>query len=183
VLSPELALVDPELRRAACALPPPAAPLPRFVPDPIAVAAGSARLAWLVGAALVVATTGAFASGSSAHQRPAAAPQAASVARAANSAPLPRRWVWPRVKQAALYRVSFVRAGRTVFVAWPAAPPLVLGAGVRFAPGTYEWRVRPVFWRHGRPVVALPVVRSRFTVGRANRESGASAASNLSHGA
>jgi hypothetical protein len=86
--------------RAASSRPRPAAALRS---RPIAVAAGSARLAWLVGAALVVATTGAFASGSSAHQRPAAAPQAASVARAANSAPLPRRWVWPRVKKAALY--------------------------------------------------------------------------------
>jgi hypothetical protein len=181
VLSPELALVDPDLREAARSLLPPPVAAPRFEPAPVAGAAETVRGLWVVAAALVVAATGASATGSSAQQRPAAAPQA-TIAQASSNAPIPRRWVWPRVKGAALYRVSFALRGRTILVEWPAAPPLVLRPGVRFGPGTYEWQVRPVFWRHGDAVVERPVVRSQFTVAGANRESGAAAASNLPHG-
>jgi hypothetical protein len=156
-------LVDPELREAAlAALPPPAAPPPVRPALAVAPAPRPVRRAGLRTAALVVAATGVFATGSSAEQRPSVSDAARPAA--AHAVFVPRSWVWPRVKDAALYRVSFLRRGRMVLVAWPAAPPLVLQRGVRFGPGAYEWRVQPVFWRHGDAVVARPVVRSRFTV-------------------
>jgi hypothetical protein len=167
VLSPELALVDPELREAALAsLPLTAAPDSRPAKT-VPVVDAPPRLSRLLAAALlaVLAAAGALATGSSAHRRDAAQP----VRALGSEAPAPtalRRWVWPRVPRAALYRVSFLQDGRAMFVSWPAQPPLVLSPGIRFGVGSYVWQVRPVFWRHGRAAVGAPIVRSRFVVPR-----------------
>jgi hypothetical protein len=160
-VSPELALVDPELAAAARqALPAPTldAP-PRRPPAPAKRRRRPTGLSLSVAALLAatgVATAVVVLAGredARPEQVTAAAPTARVLGarkiqpKAPNELPasggVPRVLSWHETKGAVAYWVALVRNGRQVYAAQTRDPWIRLPDKVQFLPGTYAWSVQP----------------------------------------
>jgi hypothetical protein len=173
-ISPELALVDPELAteaRRSLPDPAPAAPAERVAPragrGPRLVVALAAVLAGAA-AALVLARGDAE-----------VAPEAATVgvlgAKKVDRTPprsLPasgrpsRVFSWKETEGAAFYYVVFLRNGRTFHTAETANPWLRVPDSVKFTPGDYSWSVRPALAGDAGIVMGDAVLVRTFRVNR-----------------
>jgi hypothetical protein len=160
-ISPELALVDPELAaQARTSLPEPApfAPAERSEPPerPEAERRGRSRRRKVVVAVVAILVLGAAAAAVIQWERNDAGPPAqagvlgatktlAAPPKALPTPPgqAPRVYVWAPAEGAAFYHVTFVRNGRTFHSEDTPTPWLKLSAGLRFPPGTYRWSVQP----------------------------------------
>jgi len=185
-ISPELALVDPELAalgRAAlhepgCFVPasrpfqdrPPAALVPEAqrCAEPVSrrrsrgfVLAGSGALG--VGLALAVLGLRLVAPASRASVTPAVA-RAEAHAGALRDARAAGIYAWSAVPGARAYRVVIRRDTRTVFATTTPTPTVVIPASLRLAPGRYTWTATPS--RPDGHIVpeAQPVVEATFVV-------------------
>jgi hypothetical protein len=188
LLSPELALVDPELAAVARALlPPPGAFRPRFatlgahdVPVPAGdagaeptppAAAGRRRRPGRVAVALAAASS-AVAAGAlvawtpRATEQPDGVPSATAALHraAARDVRAARTYAWPSVPQATAYQVVLSRDGRAVYEALSDDADLDLPVGIRLEPGRYSWSATPVFADRPAGSSAKPVVEATFVV-------------------
>jgi len=179
MISPELALVDPELARAARetlyepgqfvpAWREVVPPLPRLVdPTPVAlplpVVLPGVRneprrrraAALAAGAGLVVFG---LVAGLQEHVRHASATDVGSAAalqaRAHRQTGTARRYVWPTVPGASSYWVELRKGGALIYAAAAKSPTTALPAGLALSPGRYHWTVTPILAdREARPVV------------------------------
>ena len=162
-VSPELALVDPELASAARAELP---PHPwEVVPPPAAAEPAVARprrsrrrrlvaalIATLAAAGGIVASAGIFPRDD---DRPTLAKPDARFAPS-------RTFAWTAVPDADHYRIRFYRGADVVLEARPEDPRYVLPSTFRFSPGRYRWTVEPA--RADGDGYRPPVVASSFTV-------------------
>jgi len=153
VISPELALVDPELAAAArVLLPVPgsfglrASPLP-----PIARPTQSGRR---LSPALVVAGCALAVAFVLSPSKPSGNPTQGLAQRATE-------YTWPAVPGARGYRVALVRDGRLAYEATSPTSSMALPASLRLAPGRYTWSATPIS-ETGAP--ARPVVEETFQV-------------------
>ena len=193
-LSPELALIDPELAQKAREQlgdpprPQPAAqsfeqqppPPPRRRRRRRALGVGTlAVLAVASGAGVGIAARqllnddlpGSAKPSSSAPaltspQRPAQTPVGGSAASES-----PRTFGWVPVERARYYRVSFFRGKTKIFETWPKRPPLVLparwtykGRAHRLGPGVYRWIVRPGFGPRRQERYGEPIVDASLVI-------------------
>jgi len=190
MITPELALVDPELAAVARALLPgpgefrpawreqPAVPVTLLAATqpaggrPARRHARHVRRTAFVACALVtaVAVGGILESTMSerheAMQIPVAQPvarppQTADVALAAKEA---RIYTWPAVPGARTYEIRLVRGRKAVWSATTTSAAAELPAGLQLAPGRYTWSATPSF---GKPLLdarARPVVEMTFQV-------------------
>jgi hypothetical protein len=163
-ISPELALVDPELARAARAQMPPE-PWQRVVvreaprPEPVARRRPARRrrlvaaiAATLVAAGGIVASAGIF---PRYDDRPRLARPEPTFAPA-------RTFAWTAVPGAEHYRIRFYRGGKVVLEARPNEARYELPEPFRFDPGVYRWTVEPS--NKGGSGYRKPVVASSFVV-------------------
>ena len=72
-----------------------------------------------------------------------------------------RVFLWPPVKGATTYAVTFFRDGDTLYSAQVSKPRLALPATIRFSPGSYRWVVRP---GSAGKALGAPIVDSTFTI-------------------
>lgn len=189
-ITPELALVDPQLAATARALLPdpgrfrPASDLrkpvdmrarPARAPQQIRPTTGRARratrsaLVCVLGAAAIAAGALGLVSIPWNHgaARPPtfdAAPRSQLQARASRRAKAARRYTWPVVPGAEAYQVKLVRGRQPVYEATTRTPAFELPAGLHLVPGRYTWSATPQ--PNGSPVspVARPVVEETFEV-------------------
>jgi hypothetical protein len=190
-VSPELALVDPELAAAARALLPgpgqfrPAwkaqAPAPARPASPGQRAASEQtsgphishiRRAALVACALAAAATvggvleairggGQETAQIPAAQAAAGAPHEAVVAREVREA---RTYTWPAVPGARTYEITLLRGREQVWSATTTATTAEFPARLRLAPGRYTWSATPAFGKSLLDAAARPVVEMTFQV-------------------
>jgi hypothetical protein len=190
LVSPELALVDPELARRARALLPdidelslerPAATRP---PEPVpapsreraprrrrwVLLAGGATVAVIAAAVLIVKNR----DGTShvAPQRSAKAP-ATAVAKTAPARPSVQTFSWVAVPSAKSYEFELLKGSARIFEARSSLPRLKLpvtwvyrSRRMRLVPGTYRWLVRPVLGSKGHAGLGPTIVNARLVVGR-----------------
>jgi hypothetical protein len=164
-ISPELALVDPELARTARAdLPPEPWERVRLLPTaPPRVAGARTRrrgrrrlivglAAALVAAGGIVASAGIFPRDD---DRPTLARPDATFAPA-------RTFAWTAVPGADHYRIRFYRGDKVVLEARPTEARYELPEPFRFDPGRYRWTVEPS--REGGSGYGKPIVASSFVV-------------------
>jgi hypothetical protein len=163
-ISPELALVDPELAaRARALLPEPGCFVPASRGSVVFAAAAQALVAPVPGipkqrrlppslqmtcaaVALAVGAVGAFGLAQLHESRPLVrtAPQlgrGAAHARAAEQARSARTYVWPSVPGAARYHVTLRRGRLSIYEGSTRAPRLELPHGLQLSPGRYTWTV------------------------------------------
>jgi hypothetical protein len=190
-LTPELALVDPELaQRARERLPTAVQPQPDVerpvepASPPVPTRPRRRIRRFLV---IAVAALGAIAAGlaipavfldaqtTAPTATPPVAAQTADPTEVPPEAPAagPRSFGWVPVDRASHYHVTFFRDDEKILETWPRRPPLVLQTrwtfkGRRFSlsPGEYRWVVRPGFGprrnaRYGKPVVDASLVIRR----------------------
>jgi hypothetical protein len=172
LISPELALVDPELAaRARAALPDPGtfhlsssdststsaqriSRSRRSTLAPIALA-----MAAIVCASPVVVWQSR--SGSS-----IASPVSRSVAPAESARPSGTTFTWPRVQNAEAYRLDVRHAADVVFTIRTPTTRAALPINPTLPRGAYSWRVAPVFNLKTVASVGAPIVEGVFTVGQ-----------------
>ena len=193
LLSPELALVDPDLAAVARMLLPEPVVLerPRPEPQPLRTAparpptqserasappsttthARRLRLAAVAvtGLAALVAGTLGFALAQdhrAAEQRRALAEasRAALQAQSARQARAARTYTWPAVPGAERYGFEIRRGTAVIFETTRAETVIELPQRVRFAPGRYTWYVTPISENQGAASAAPPVVEGTFQV-------------------
>lgn len=191
-ISPELVLVTPELRAAACAaLPPPGYPFWRDRPDaaPVPPAGGEwlynpspasrrpqlvAAARWvgarvlppaIIFAAAVVIAIVLFLVGSN---HGPSLPGGTSLASGGTSvgtlAPATIRLTWARVKGARFYDAQVFRGTTRVYEAWPIGPALRLPLA-DLAAGTYVLYVWPIFAHQGFSTYGGLLARVSFGIG------------------
>ena len=171
-ISPELALVDPELAaEARASLPEPAEPPPRR----------SRRLGIAVGMLLLVLGLAAvsavvlLARGRDNEAQPQGAPASVAAVLGARKAlpPLPgavppgraaRTYSWAATEGAVYYQVTFVRDGKPFHTAETPNAWLRVPNTLQFPPGTYRWSVRPAIADAAGIVLGDAVVVHTFRV-------------------
>jgi hypothetical protein len=190
-ISPELALIDPQLAAAARALLPdpgqfrPAsdrqahAGLRITVPrKPLQTppTTGRTHRAKRATAVCVLAATaiaaGALGLMASKWDRAAAQPSARNApprsllqARAARHARIARTYTWPAVPGADSYQIKIMRGQRPVFEATTRKPALQLPAELHLHPGRYTWTATPQLNNASLSPTARPVIEETFRVG------------------
>ena len=170
-LSPELALVDPELARRAreqlSATSLDSGPVAGEVAPSAARRPARRVLSWaFVGTAVVAGIALAVSAATRSEPR--------TVPRQAPATPTKgpeRRFVWVPTARARYYEVEFFRGGTRIFETRVERPELTLPAHWTYAGrrytltrGRYEWRVRPGFGRSGGARLGRAVVRSSLVV-------------------
>ena len=187
-ISPELALVDPELAAVARAalyepgqfLPasaaqaqPPARAKPASAARVVAPhpPAGNARPSRR--RRLLVAGTASIAAllllGFRWHQPEATTanvdvPQAVQHARALQDARNARKYAWPAVPGARAYTVLIRRGQSPIYTATTSSSTYTLPTAFHFAPGRYTWSATPIRGGHTDGLPTRPVVEVTFTV-------------------
>jgi hypothetical protein len=173
-ISPELALVDPELAaEARRSLPEPASAVPA---ERVATRAGRRPRLVVATAALLIGSAAALVL---ARGDAEVVPEAATVrvlgARKVDRTPprsLPasgrpsRVFSWQETEGAAFYYVVFLRNGKTFHTAETANPWLRVPDSLKFPPGAYRWSVRPAVAGDAGIVVGDAVLVRTFRVSR-----------------
>jgi hypothetical protein len=167
-VSPELALVDPDLRRRLLAAPPPARPtaVPRPAQPSVDVRRdrrGFIRSSPALVLALVLPLVLAAAGSASGRMAAGRAHEAAAAAVAAIHGNTASLFAWGPVAGASAYEVEIRSDQAVVFSARTRAPRVRIPA--RLAPGTYRWYVWPLRAGAVRKAAAA-VVASSFVVSR-----------------
>jgi hypothetical protein len=189
-ISPELALIDPQLAAAARALLPdpgqfrPASglrayagmrlPLPRKpletppTTGPTHRARHVAAVCVLAAAAIAAGALGLMASTwDHAAAQPSArnaAPRSLLQARAARQAHIARTYTWPAVPGAEAYQIKIMRGQRQVYEATTRKPALQLPAELHLQPGRYTWTATPLLNKSSLNPTARPVIEETFQV-------------------
>jgi hypothetical protein len=178
-ISPELALVDPELAAAARALLPgpgefrpawhtqPAAPAqPAADVQPARRRARHVRRAALVACALATAAAvgGALETTRAGRHEAMQVPVARPVVRPPQQARESRTYTWPAVPGARTYEIRLLRGREPVWSATTTAATAELPARVRLAAGRYTWSATPAFGKPLLDAAARPVVEMTFQV-------------------
>lgn len=191
LLSPELALVDPDLAAAArMLLPDPVEPertrsaspalsttpsrplaLPERTPAPSTrEPTRRIRLAAVAATGLAAVAAGAFVFALAANRGTAEetraradASRAALQSRAAREARAARSYTWPAVPGADAYEFEILRGKVVVFETTTREVAIELPAR-RLSPGHYTWSVTPTFANRGPASVRRPVVEGTFQV-------------------
>jgi hypothetical protein len=173
-ISPELALVDPELAaEARRSLPEPAPVVPA---ERVAARPGRRPRLVVAAAALLVGSAAALVL---ARGDAEVVPEAATVgvlgAKKVDRTPprsLPasggpsRVFTWQETEGAAFYYVVFLRNGKTFHTAETANPWLRVPDRLKFPPGAYRWSVRPAVAGDAGIVVGDAVLVRTFRVSR-----------------
>jgi hypothetical protein len=190
-VSPELALVDTDLRARLAAVPgPPEAPPPVAVDDPAPEVAGHRRatapkprrrrghvrvglaFAAALAACGVVAAAGfgVFVSTPPAETTGAAAPTVA-IPQPSAASPGGRDFAWAPAAQAVGYDVEILRGGAVLYSKSTTAPRLHLsnrwtyaGRAITLSPGTYRWYVWPVVRTDASRARGPAIVATTFTI-------------------
>ena len=76
-----------------------------------------------------------------------------------------RKYVWPAVPEAQAYHVEILRDGDAVFAAATTKPSIVLPTSLRLGPGRYTWSATPSRPSGELAASAQPVVEATFVVG------------------
>ncbi len=193
LLSPELALVDPDLAAVARMLLPEPVVLerPRPEPQPLRTApaqpltqperasappstptpAKRRRLAAVAVTGIAALVTGALGFALAQDHRAAEqtraradASRAALQAQSARQARAARTYTWPAVPGAERYGFEIRRGNAVIFETTRAEAVVELPQRVRFAPGRYSWYVTPISENRGAASAARPVVEGTFQV-------------------
>ena len=184
-ISPELALVDPDLAAAAGALlhAPgefrPAWRTGQSVPAVGHVTVGPAEELDRIGfsrrlrqGAVLVGCSGALALGIVTglrqipldRARDPSATMSALQTRALQQVRAAQTYEWPSVPGAQTYQVVLSRAGRIVYSGVTSEPTTALPPDLRLTPGRYMWTATPRFGRRGDTSPSRPVVEESFVV-------------------
>ena len=170
-LSPELALVDPDLARRAreqlSTTSLDSETVARAVAPSAARRPARRVLSWaFVGIAVVAGIALAVSAATRSERRTVPRQASAPTTKGAE-----RRFVWVPTVRASYYEVEFFRDGIRIFEARVERPAVTLPphwtyAGRRYAltRGLYEWRVRPGFGRSGGAHLGRAIVRSTLVV-------------------
>lgn len=190
VISPELALIDPDLAAHARALlpepgqfrpashPAPAVsllrPAQRRAPSPhgsqqlTSIGRYRRRRATVVSMACMAT----IAVGVLAFMQLRAQPESTTAidartalrTRAARQVQVARTYTWPLVPGAETYRIEIRRGAQSIYQATTRNPALALPAGLYLIPGRYTWTATPHFANPSRSAPDRPVVEETFQV-------------------
>ena len=185
VITPELALIDPELAAAArAALPDPGAfhlhasrstgPLrtapvtsPADTPSrPLALYRRPGLvLVGLLAAAMVYALPFDVSEGNDEPNRQAAPAPHDSVS-AGRARPSGTTFAWSRIQNAQSYRLDVRRAAEVVYTTQTKATKAALPSNPRLPRGTYSWRVAPIYELSPAGDIGPPIVEGTFAIGQ-----------------